>query len=124
MANPPSTSLLMILSLYTNLRRSGSSEIEAIERLRGLVRQLSHDDRQELLKGIDDWESSHGQPVNQVHAESKSDRRASVKDATAIRPPGQIVTCLSCGKKNDATKIACAYCCKLVQPTVVVSFSG
>ena len=60
MGNSPSTSLLTVLSLYTSLRRSGSSERQAQEKLRGLALQLSAGDRKELLKVINDWEAKQG----------------------------------------------------------------
>ncbi len=52
MLNSPSTSLLTILTLYTSLRRAGSDEVVAMEKLRELARQLSPADHQALVKGI------------------------------------------------------------------------
>ncbi len=121
MANPPSTSLLMILALYTSLRRSGSSEIDAMEKLRQLVHQLSREDRQALIKGIDDWETQYGQRVNQRRAESDAGSTPNDKDTTVLRPSYQIVMCPSCGKKNDAARLSCAYCGKRLEPDIVAS---
>ncbi len=141
--NPPSTSLLAILSLYISLRRSGSSEREAQGKLRGLVGQLSSADRRELVRSANDWESKHGeklQPVDptkaeyratmvitpdaaQMYGESRYDQISSTSMETVLKPLHHIISCPKCGKKNDSTKTTCAYCGALLHAAPVPQVS-
>jgi hypothetical protein len=139
MENSSTTSLLTVLSLYTSLRRSGSSERGAQEKLRGLALQLNGGDRKELLKAINDWESKHGKRVEQqrpakdqyratlvmspgaaqVYGESHYDHVSNTSTDTVLKPLRRIVTCPSCGKKNDSAKTTCAYCGNVLEPVEV-----
>jgi hypothetical protein len=143
MENSPSTSLLTILSLYASLRRSGSTEREAQAKLRGLASQLSSADRRVLVTSVNDWESKHqGQleqntpgkdhyratmvispDAAQMYGESRYDQLDRATTDTALKPLRQIVSCPSCGKKNDSAKMMCAYCGKPLQPTQVTETS-
>jgi hypothetical protein len=121
MLNSPSTSLLTVLALYTSLRRSGSDEIVAMEKLRELTRQLPPDDRQALIRGIEDWESGSGRQVNQHRAEANAGGVDSAKVTIALQRPFPVVTCPNCGKKNDGTQFTCAYCGRRLEPDLVAS---
>jgi len=137
MVSSSSTSLLMLLSRYTSLRRSGVREPEALNKLRDLVQQLSPPDRRELIKGIQNWETSYGQKVDlnatdasarhatlvitpdaaQIYGTSEYDQVSSLTQATALRPLHEIVICRRCGKQNETSKPTCASCGKpLAQP--------
>src|SRR5256885_187863 len=127
MENSSSTSLLTILSLYASLRRSGSSEREAQAKLRGLVGQLSSGDRQVLVKSVNDWESKYGSQVEQnilakgpyratmvispdaaqMYGESRYDQIDRTNTDTVLKPLRQIISCPSCGKKNDSAQMLC-----------------
>src|SRR5258708_1036664 len=139
MGNSPSTSLLTVLSLYTSLRRSGSTERQAQEKLRGLALQLSAGDRKELLKVINDWEAKQGKEgeqknnakdqyrctlvmspgAAQVYGPSDYDHSTRYGTDTALKPLRRIVTCPSCGKKNDSALTTCAYCGNFLEPAEV-----
>jgi len=139
MTNSASTSLLTVLSLYTSLRRSGSSERSAQEKLRGLALQLSAGDRKELLKAINDWEAKHGKDVEQhtpiqdkyratmvispeaaqVYGSSDYDHISSTSTDTVLKPLRRIISCPACGKKNDSSKPNCAYCGSALEPVEV-----
>jgi FHA domain-containing protein len=116
MLNSPSTSLLTILTLYTSLRRSGSEEVVAMEKLRELARQLPPADRQALIKGIEDWERGAGRQVDQRRAEANAGGVDSADDTVLLRRPFPVVTCPNCGKKNDGTQFTCAYCGQRLEP--------
>ena len=129
------TSTLMVLSLYTNLRRSGASETEVRGKVRDLVNQLSSVDRLELIKSINAWETTFtmkahqnaidsslnratmviSQDAAQIYGTSEYDHDSSVNHETALRPVHRIVECPSCHKKNDASKSNCAYCGKALR---------
>lgn len=139
MINSPPTSLLTMISLYTSLRRSGSTESEAQAKLRGLVGQLSPGDRRELVKRVNGWESEFvGQVAQasvakgpylatmviapdaaQMYGESRYDQISSTNTNTALEPLHRIVSCLNCGKKNDSAKMMCAYCGNRLEPAEV-----
>jgi hypothetical protein len=143
MSDSPSTSLLTVLSLYTSLRRSGSTEREAQSKVRSVANQLSGADRQELIKTVNDWESKYGRELMQnaathgasratlvmtpdaaqMYGESRYDVRSSTSTDTVLQPLHRIISCPGCGKKNDATKPMCAYCGQALESPVVAQSS-
>lgn len=119
MRNPPSTSLLTLLSLYTSLRRTGSSVSTAQDKLRGLVLQLELADRKELLKAIQDWETEQGKDVEQRNAAKDVFRSQRPTTENVLNPLHGIVSCPTCGKKNDSAETVCAYCGGWLKPTEI-----
>src|SRR5262249_48531502 len=116
MTTSVSTSLLTVLSLYTSLRRSGSSELAAQDKLRGLVFQLAADDRKELAQAVQRWETEHGQAINENNAAKGQQRgQRPVTDNVLNRSHG-ILSCPNCGKKNDSAEAKCTFCGSVLSP--------
>src|SRR5262249_36188005 len=141
MTTAQSSSLLAVLSLYVSLRRSGSTEGEAQNKVRALIGRLSADDRQELIKTLQDWETQHGKKLDQdrtenairrggmvmspeaasIYGTSEYDSVSSANTATALQPLHSFVTCPSCLGKNEGGQTRCAFCGKPLQSIRVTS---
>src|SRR5258708_5483152 len=138
MLNYTITSPLTILSFYGKLRRSGAPRDDSLNKLRGLIHQLSPADRKEFTKGVDDWEAKQGKKMttgtaaavtDDAPADAKSnsryifgmseyDRLAGERGSSAIRPLHGFVVCPTCGKKTDINQETCMSCGNLVDETV------
>src|SRR5260221_1522128 len=137
MNSSTSTSPLVLLSMYTSLRRSGTSESDVLQKVRDLVNQLDPAERSQLITRINDWETDYGAKLDenaadatlsratlvmtpdaaQIYGTSEYDHDSSLNPGTALRPLHQVVICPSCRKKNDGNSAICAYCGKpLEQP--------
>src|SRR5258708_11512907 len=137
MNSSTSTSPLVLLSMYTKLRRSGTSESDVLHKVRDLVNQLNPSDRSQLITRINDWEANYGAKLDedaadatlsratlvmtpdaaQIYGTSEYDQDSSLNSGTALLPLHQIVICQYCRKKNDGNRSTCAHCGKpLEQP--------
>ena len=141
MTTSQSSSFLAVLSLYVSLRRSGSTEAEAQNKVRGLVGKLSAADHQALVRASQEWETQQGKKVDQARTEndirrggmvispqaasiygtSEYDSVSSTNTATALQPVHSVVTCPNCLGKNEGGQTRCAYCGKPLQSIRVTS---
>jgi len=121
MKNSVSTSLLTVLSLYTSLRRSGSSELAAQDKLRGLVFQLAADDRTELLQAVRQWEAEHGQAINEHNAAKGQQRAQRPVTENVLNGSHGILSCPNCCKKNDSAEAKCVFCGSILESAAAIA---